>query len=57
MKGSGTLLIEDTRFPFVEGAVLFVPAGKPHRFSDFTPRPHHLSHLLRSTRRRINPQT
>jgi mannose-6-phosphate isomerase-like protein (cupin superfamily) len=37
MKGSGTLLIEDTPFPFVEGDVLFVRAGKHHRFSDFTP--------------------
>ena len=40
MKGSGTLQIggqEDTRFPFVEGDVLFVPAGKHHRFVDFTP--------------------
>ncbi len=37
MKGSGTLLIEDTPFPFVEGDVLFVPAGKHHRFVDFTP--------------------
>ena len=37
MKGTGTLLIEDTRFPFVEGDVLFVPAGKHHRFVDFTP--------------------
>src|SRR6201999_1469575 len=37
MKGSGTLKIEDTRFPFVQGDVLFVPAGKRHRFVDFTP--------------------
>ena len=37
MKGSGTLLIEDTLFPFVEADVLFVPAGRHHRFVDFTP--------------------
>jgi mannose-6-phosphate isomerase-like protein (cupin superfamily) len=37
MKGSGTLLIEDTPFPFVEGDVLFVPACKHHRFVDFAP--------------------
>jgi mannose-6-phosphate isomerase-like protein (cupin superfamily) len=36
MKGSGTLLIGDTRFPFAEGDVLFVPAEKHHRFIDFT---------------------
>lgn len=40
MKGSGTLQIrrqEATPLPFIEGDVLFVPAGKHHRFGDFTP--------------------
>jgi mannose-6-phosphate isomerase-like protein (cupin superfamily) len=40
MKGSGTLQIgrqEATLFPFVPGDVLFVPAGKHHRFVEFTP--------------------
>jgi uncharacterized protein YjlB len=40
MKGSGTLQIggqEATLFPFVPGDVFFVPAGKRHRFVDFTP--------------------
>ena len=36
MKGSGTLMIEDTPFPFVEGDVLFVAATKRHRFSEFS---------------------
>jgi uncharacterized protein YjlB len=40
MKDSGTLQIggqEATLSPFVAGDVLFVPAGKHHRFVDFTP--------------------
>jgi mannose-6-phosphate isomerase-like protein (cupin superfamily) len=37
MKGSGTLVIEDTPHLFVEGDVLFVPATKPHRFAEFSP--------------------
>jgi len=36
MKGSGTLMIEDTPFPFVEGDALFVPATRQHRFSQFS---------------------
>jgi mannose-6-phosphate isomerase-like protein (cupin superfamily) len=36
MKGTGTLLVEDTPFPFVEGDVLFVPAEKQHRFEEFS---------------------
>jgi mannose-6-phosphate isomerase-like protein (cupin superfamily) len=36
IKGSGTLLIENTPYPFVEGDVLFVPATKQHRFSEFS---------------------
>jgi mannose-6-phosphate isomerase-like protein (cupin superfamily) len=37
LKGSGVLLVEDTRHAFVEGDVLFVPANKIHRFEQFTP--------------------
>lgn len=36
VKGSGALLVEERRFPFVEGDVLFVPANKAHRFEDFS---------------------
>jgi mannose-6-phosphate isomerase-like protein (cupin superfamily) len=36
MKGSGTLMIEDTPYPFVEGDVLFVPATRQHYFSQFS---------------------
>jgi mannose-6-phosphate isomerase-like protein (cupin superfamily) len=36
IKGSGTLQIGETPFPFVEGDVLFVPATKQHRFSHFS---------------------
>lgn len=32
IKGSGVLSIEDDTFPFEPGDVLFVPAGKAHRF-------------------------
>jgi mannose-6-phosphate isomerase-like protein (cupin superfamily) len=37
IKGSGTLMVEDTPHPFVEGDVLFVPADRLHRFSEFSP--------------------
>ena len=30
------LLVEGTRFPFVEGDVLFVAANKVHRFEEFS---------------------
>lgn len=36
MKGSGILMIEDTPHPFQEGDVLFVPAEKQHRFTEFS---------------------
>ncbi len=36
MKGSGILMIEDTLLSFFEGDVLFVPAGKQHRFAKFS---------------------
>ena len=36
VKGSGTLTIEDVPHPFAEGDVLFVPAGKQHRFTHFS---------------------
>lgn len=36
VKGSGSLLIEEARFRFSEGDVLFVPAGKVHRFEEFS---------------------
>ncbi len=36
MKGSGTLMIEDEPYLFGEGDVLFVAAGKRHRFMDFS---------------------
>jgi mannose-6-phosphate isomerase-like protein (cupin superfamily) len=32
VKGSGVLMIEETPYPFEPGDVLFVPAGKEHRF-------------------------
>ena len=35
-QGSGTFVNGDSRHPFSAGDVLFVPAGKPHRFEDFT---------------------
>jgi len=37
LKGSGVLLVENSRHGFVEGDVLFVPAKKVHRFEQFTP--------------------
>ncbi len=35
-KGSGTFVEGDQRVHFAPGDVLFVPAGVPHRFEDFT---------------------
>lgn len=35
-QGSGTFVNGETRHPFVTGDVLFVPAGVPHRFEEFT---------------------
>jgi mannose-6-phosphate isomerase-like protein (cupin superfamily) len=37
LSGSGTLVLEDSRILFSQGEVLFVPAGKHHRFEAFTP--------------------
>ena len=34
--GSGYFRLEDERRPFAAGDVLFVPAGREHRFEDFT---------------------
>jgi mannose-6-phosphate isomerase-like protein (cupin superfamily) len=36
MQGSGVLLVEDVRMEFGTGDVLFVAAGKMHRFVEFT---------------------
>ncbi|MGC2618559.1 MAG: cupin domain-containing protein [Acidobacteriaceae bacterium] len=36
VKGTGILTIEDTPHPFREGDVLFVSAGKHHRFTEFS---------------------
>ena len=33
--GSGIFVLGDDEQPFETGDVLFVPAGKPHRFKDF----------------------
>jgi mannose-6-phosphate isomerase-like protein (cupin superfamily) len=35
-RGSGTFVNGDHRHSFSSGDVLFVPAGAPHRFEDFT---------------------
>jgi mannose-6-phosphate isomerase-like protein (cupin superfamily) len=35
-RGSGTFANGDRRHSFSAGDVLFVPAGVPHRFADFT---------------------
>jgi len=35
--GSGIFYNDGQRMPFNAGDVLFVPAGKEHRFEDFTP--------------------
>lgn len=36
LKGGGVLLVEGTRYPFVTGDVLFVPANKLHHFEEFS---------------------
>ena len=36
VRGSGWFVNGDRRHPFSVGDVLFVPAGVPHRFEDFT---------------------
>lgn len=36
IKGSGYFVSDERRGPFAEGDLLFVPAGVPHRFEDFT---------------------
>ena len=35
--GSGTFLCGEERHPFGPGDALFVPAGVPHRFEEFSP--------------------
>lgn len=35
VKGSGVLVVGETRTPFTESDVLFVPAGRAHHFEDF----------------------
>ena len=35
-RDNGTFVNADNRHPFSAGDVLFVPAGVPHRFEDFT---------------------
>ncbi|MBI1397598.1 MAG: cupin domain-containing protein [Betaproteobacteria bacterium] len=37
MEGTGTFRSGETANPFGPGDVLFVPAGRPHRFESFTP--------------------
>jgi len=36
IKGTGELIVEDTVHVFKTGDVLFVPAGKEHRFENFS---------------------
>jgi mannose-6-phosphate isomerase-like protein (cupin superfamily) len=36
ISGKGTFVHKDSRQPFGPGEVLYVPAGEPHRFEDFT---------------------
>jgi mannose-6-phosphate isomerase-like protein (cupin superfamily) len=36
LRGSGTLVLGDSRILFSQGDVLFVPAGKDHHFESFT---------------------
>lgn len=36
LEGRGVLLVEETRYPFETGDVLFVPANKVHRFEEFS---------------------
>ncbi|WP_371315724.1 cupin domain-containing protein [Granulicella sp. L46] len=35
-RGHGVLMVEEERFPFVAGDVLFVPANALHRFVEFS---------------------
>jgi len=37
IQGQGTFVVEDERFEFGPGDVLFVPANARHRFEGFTP--------------------
>jgi mannose-6-phosphate isomerase-like protein (cupin superfamily) len=37
VRGSGTFVLENQQIDFAPGDVLIVPAGKVHRFSNFTP--------------------
>jgi mannose-6-phosphate isomerase-like protein (cupin superfamily) len=37
VQGSGTFVVDDARTPFGPGDVLFVAAGRAHRFEDFGP--------------------
>ena len=36
VRGSGVFLLESREFQFAPGDVLYVPAGKPHRFPQFS---------------------
>ena len=36
LQGSGVLVVEGTRRPFVAGDALFVAANKAHRFEEFS---------------------
>ena len=36
VSGTGTFVDGDVRRPFAPGDFVFVPAGKPHRFEDFS---------------------
>ncbi len=36
ISGSGSFTLEDKKYEFQTGDVLFVPAGKEHRFENFT---------------------
>jgi mannose-6-phosphate isomerase-like protein (cupin superfamily) len=37
ISGNGEFVLEDVRMSFAPGTALFVPAGKSHRFENFTP--------------------
>ena len=37
LNGSGVFATDDSRTPFGPGDVLFVAAGRPHRFEEFAP--------------------
>jgi hypothetical protein len=52
MKGSGTLLIEDTAFPSVEGGCALRSSRKAAQIRGVLSRLRHLGHLLGSSRRR-----